>query len=73
MAVTFIGIASGISTTLINMAISQKTKGRVEIGRGEVAMAMLAVGIGSAAGYFFIKSKEQAMLEGELIEDTFMV
>lgn len=60
MAITMIGIASGVSTALVNMAISKKTKGRVEIGTGEVAMAMFAVGAGSSIGYFFIKSREEA-------------
>lgn len=60
MAVTLIGLASGVSTTLVNLAISKKTKGRFEITDREVILGMTAVAAGSAIGYFFIKSKEQA-------------
>jgi len=61
MAITLIAAASGVSTALINMALSQKIKGRYEIGEEEVMMAMIAVGIGSAVGYMFIKSREEAL------------
>lgn len=60
MTITLIALASGASTTLVNLALSKKIKGRFEIGEGEVIMAMTAVAIGSAIGYMFIKSREEA-------------
>lgn len=72
-AATLIGAASGIGTVFANILISKKTKGRMELGEGEVAMAMLAVGIGSVSAYLFIKSREQAMLDGDFLEDSFSV
>ena len=63
MTITLIALASGVSTTLVNLALSEKIKGRMEITEKEVAMAMLAVGVGSAIGYWFVKSRAQATKE----------
>lgn len=57
MTITAIGVASGVSTTLVNLLISRKIKGRAEISRREVGMAMAAVAIGSTIGYLFIHKR----------------
>lgn len=63
-AATLIGIASGVGTTLANLYIAKKTKGRTEFGKDEVVLAMGAAAIGSLSAYLFIKSREQAIEEG---------
>lgn len=59
MTITLIAAASGVSTGLVNMALSEKIRGRYEISGMEVLMSMAAVAIGSALGYMFIKSRRQ--------------
>lgn len=67
MTVTVIGIASGAMTALVNLALSKKTEGRVEITTREVAMATGAVIVGSGLAYFFIKRKEEEPLIPEAL------
>jgi len=69
MTITLIGLSSGMATAIVNLSLSKKIKGRVEIGTSEVAMAMAAVFIGSSIGYYFIKSRgeetEEIVMETE--------
>lgn len=58
--VTLVAAASGLSTIIANLFISQKTKGRLEVTEEEVIMAMLAVGLGSMIAYVFFQTKKEA-------------
>ncbi len=70
--VTLVGIASGVGTTIGNILISRKIKGRAEIGVREVLMAMGAVFGGSLLAAAIIQGRaagEAPVEEPIMVED----
>ena len=61
-AVTVLGIAWGVATTLSQLYISKKVEGRTQVTGDEIFAASMVIGLASLFAAMMIRSKEEEVI-----------